>query len=371
MCKTSQKSAKYVINANIEVAGIVERSDIIGAVFGQTEGLLGDQLDLRELREKGKIGRMSVDLQKTDGHTEASFELPTSIDATETALLAASLETIEKIGPSNASLSVESINDQRVSKRDYIVKRSKQLLEEIERDMPGKEQLMREIKQEVRKQEITEHKGFIAGPDVDWQDEIIIVEGKADVENLLRSGVKNGLAIGGTSVPSKIKRIAEEKTVTAFLDGDRGGDLILEELKEKAEPEYVARAPEGKEVEELSRREVNTALRDKEPVKYADDPEVEESISEEDREAFSHILSELTGTRAVNTLDNSHEIIERKPASGLANLEEECYAVVMDGEIDEKSIEVAESIGAQYIVGRERNDTASSSKVSIVVKDDL
>ncbi|WEL22872.1 DNA primase DnaG [Candidatus Nanohalovita haloferacivicina] len=371
MGKTSQKSAKYMINAKIEIAGIVEKSDVVGAIFGQTEGLLGDQLDLRELKEKGKIGRMNLDLKQTDGSTEASLELPSSLDATETALLAASLETIEKIGPSNADLTVNSIEDLRVSKRDYIVKRSKQLLQDIERETPDKKKLMNEIKQEVRKEELTDYHSFVAGPDVEWDDNIVIVEGKADVVNLLEKGVKNALAIGGTSVPSQIERIAEEKDLTAFLDGDRGGDLILRELKEKAEPEYVARAPEGKEVEELSKREVHSALRDREPVKYTEEPEVEQQISEEDVKAFSEKISELTGTRAVNTLDEDGEVVEKRPVSAVSELEKKCYAVIMDGTIDEAAVSKAEQLDAEYLVGKDRNETASSSEVILMTKEEL
>ncbi|MFB6192690.1 MAG: DNA primase DnaG [Candidatus Nanohaloarchaea archaeon] len=371
MGKTSQKSAKYMIKAEIEIAGIVEKSDIVGAVFGQTEGLLGDQLDLRELKQKGKVGRMNLELEHADGSTEAELELPSSLDATETALLAASLETIEKIGPSNADLTVEAIEDLRVTKRDYIVKRSKQLLHEIERETPDKKELMNEIRKEVRKEELTEYHSFTAGPDVEWDDSIVIVEGKADVVNLLENGVKNALAIGGTSVPSQIERIAEEKELTAFLDGDRGGDLILKELKEKAEPEYVARAPEGKEVEELSEREIHSALRDKEPVKYTEEPEVENNLDEKDAELFTEKLSELTGTRAVNTLDKDGEVKEKRPLSRINDLGKNCYAVVIDGEVDEEAVDRAEKLDAEYLVGRSRNETASSSRLEILVKEEL
>ena len=37
-----QDTAKYLIHADITTDGVVERSDVVGAVFGQTEGLLGD-----------------------------------------------------------------------------------------------------------------------------------------------------------------------------------------------------------------------------------------------------------------------------------------------------------------------------------------
>ena len=37
-------SSKYLIRASIRANGVVNKSDVVGAVFGQTEGLLGDCL---------------------------------------------------------------------------------------------------------------------------------------------------------------------------------------------------------------------------------------------------------------------------------------------------------------------------------------
>ncbi len=55
--------AKYLIVANVEVQGTVEKYDIIGALFSQTEGLLGNELDLRELQMNGRIGRIEVETE--------------------------------------------------------------------------------------------------------------------------------------------------------------------------------------------------------------------------------------------------------------------------------------------------------------------
>lgn len=372
MAKVSQDAAKYMIEAEIDAAGIVEKSDIIGAIFGQTEGLLGEELDLRELREKGRIGRMEVDIQKEDGSSNAEIRIPTTLNSTDTSLLAASLETIEKVGPSNADLRVKTIRDVRESKRDYIVKRAKQLLEEIQKDSPDKKQITEEIKNEIRKEEVTEYRGFTAGPDVEWSDEIVLVEGKADVVNLLKHGVKNGLAIGGTSVPENISRIAEEKDLTAFLDGDRGGDLILKELKEKAEPRFVAKAPEGKEVEELSKREVHEALRDKSPVKYSEEPETEDDILGETREMVRAELEELVGTRAVNVLDEDMNTVGKAPVNRFESaLGEKAHAIVFDGEITNEKIGKAEEAGAEILVGMRKAGNASSSDLTLLTKEEL
>ena len=150
MGKVSQNSSNYVIKAKLESDGVIEKSDVVGAIFGQTEGLLGEDLDLRELRNHGKVGRFEVDLDNSSGSTEADIEISTSLDAADTAILAASLETIEKVGPTHSDIKVEQILDVRTSKRDYILKRSKQLLENIKSDTPEMGELKKEIKQSAR-----------------------------------------------------------------------------------------------------------------------------------------------------------------------------------------------------------------------------
>lgn len=374
MGKVAQDQAKYVIEAKLQSGGIIEKSDIVGAIFGQTEGLLGEELDLRELKETGKVGRMNVEIQRKDGTTEASVQIPTSLNATDAALLGASLETIERVGPTNADIRVERIRDDRTSKRDYIVKRAKQLLDEIEDDKPSKQEITDEIKEEVREKQVTDFRGFTAGPDAERAKEVIIVEGKADVVNLLKHGVDNAVAIGGTSIPDGISKIAQDKDLTAFLDGDRGGNLILQELKEKAEPRFVTKAPEGEEVEELSKQEVHEALRDKSPVKYADAEEVDEEIDEELRKNILEALEGIVATRAVNVLDSDLKVIEKAPLNKVENAlrkADEAFALVLDGEVNSELVSMAESNDVEYLAGMNRSDTASSSKLEILTREGL
>ncbi|MFB6241290.1 MAG: DNA primase DnaG [Candidatus Nanosalina sp.] len=373
MGKVSQNSANYLIKAKLESNGVIEKSDVVGAIFGQTEGLLGEDLDLRELRNRGKVGRIEVELDASNGSTEATIEITTSLDAADTSILAASLETIEKVGPTQADIRIDEVVDVRSSKRDYILKRSKQILQDIKRETPDMNELKQEVKEEVRETDLTEYQGFQAGPDVHFSDEIILVEGVADVKNLLKHGVKNALALGGTSVPEKIEDITEDRQVTAFLDGDRGGNLILEELKSKADPEYVARAPEGKEVEELNEKQVHEALRDKDAVKYVEDEEIDrKEPTEEEREAITEKMDELVATRAVNVLNNDMEVEAKAPIDNLSGIEaEEGYAVLADGEIGEELIKLGEELEADYLIGRSRSGTANSSEVKILTEEEL
>lgn len=245
---------------------MVEKPDIIGAVFGQTEGLLGSELDLRELQRTGRIGRIEVNIKSSGGSSEGEIIIPSSLDSAETALIAATLETIERVGPCTAEIKLLSVEDTRSEKRKYVVEKAKNILKELtESGVPDTTEISEEIKEAVRTEEISSYKGLPCGPNMVDSDDIVIVEGRADIINLLRYGVRNTVAIEGTSVPPVIKDLCKEKSVTLFVDGDRGGQLITKEVMQVADVDFVAMAPEGKEVEELTKKETYKSLREKIP----------------------------------------------------------------------------------------------------------
>ncbi len=264
MGKISPVSAKYIINAQITIEGTVDRPDVIGAIFGQTEGLLGADLELRELQRSGRIGRIEVNTDTKLGKTKGAIIVPSSLDKAETAIVAASLEIIQRIGPCNAQIKVENIEDVRVSKRTFVVDRAKELLKNLmEHVLPDSREIADEVAQSVRVMEVIEYgpDRLPSGPGIQESDEIIIVEGRADVLNLLKHGFKNAIAVNGTSIPQTIIDLVKEKVATIFVDGDRGGNLILKELLAVADIDFVTRAPDGKEVEEITNKEIHKALR--------------------------------------------------------------------------------------------------------------
>ncbi|WP_440007767.1 DNA primase DnaG [Halomicrococcus sp. SG-WS-1] len=259
-------TAKYLIHADITADGVVERSDVVGAIFGQTEGLLGDDLDLRDLQQSSKVGRIDVSVDSENGQSFGHVTIASSLDKVETAILAAALETIQRVGPCRASVSVASIEDVRAAKRREVVDRAKELLSSsFDDSVMTSDEILEEVRRSVRVEDITEYEGLPAGPNVVDSDAVIVVEGRADVLTLLRYGVKNGVAVEGTNVPDSVAELTQERTTTVFLDADRGGDLIRKELEQVADVDYVAVAPSGKSVEDLSRDEVMTALRNKRP----------------------------------------------------------------------------------------------------------
>ncbi len=258
--------AKYLIKARIEVDGIVDKPDVIGAIFGQTEGLFGSQLDLRELQDKGRIGRIQVDLKVHGNKTIGEVSIPSNLDRVETALVAAMLETVDRVGPYPAKLKVVDIVDLRIEKIKKITERAKEILQKWSMEKaPDLKEILSEIAEVLRTSQITKYgpEGLPAGPDIDKSDTIIIVEGRADVLNLLKYGYTNVIAIEGarSKIPETIVRLCKEKKCIAFVDGDHGGELILRELLRSVKLHSIARAPLGKEVEELTGKEISRALK--------------------------------------------------------------------------------------------------------------
>ncbi len=205
-----------------------------------------------------------------------------------------------------------------------------------------------------------------AGPNIEKYDSLIIVEGRADVLNLLRCGIKNAIAINGTSVKKPIIDIAKQKVTTVFLDGDRGGDLILKELLAVCDVDFIARAPEGKEVEDLTKKEIYKTLREKVPSDQAktEFETVKErrpfkripSIDTEKVGALKSVLSELTGTRAACFLDENMEIIGKVPIKEVFNTVKKLSAdaLVLDGIVDQKLVTLCSQNGVKVLVGTQK-----------------
>jgi 5S rRNA maturation endonuclease (ribonuclease M5) len=262
-------AAKYQIKARITAEGVIDKPDVVGAVFGQTEGLLGDELDLRDLQKTGRIGRIEVEIDSRKGKTEGEILIPSSLDQVETAILASGLETVDRIGPCRAKIEVISVEDIRISKRQKVVERAKMILAKLQEESKGVGvDLTESVRKAVQVDEITTYgpEHLPAGPNIDQADALIVVEGRSDVLNLLRCGIKNCIAVEGTSVPQTVKDLSRGKTVTCFTDGDRAGELILREMLQTMDIDFVARAPRGSEVEELTQKQLVKCLRNKIPI---------------------------------------------------------------------------------------------------------
>ncbi len=265
----SDFTTKYIIEVKFNIKGVVEKSDIVGAIFGQTEGLLLD-LDLRDLQKSGRIGRIEVETESKEGISEGIIKIPSSLTRKETALLAATVETVSRVGPCEAEILLIEIRDVRETKRLKIIERAAELLKKWDQKSLEQSEIEEKMDTDIKLGEIITWgpEKLPAGPEVDSDKDLIIVEGRADVLNLLRIGIKNTIAVQGTQIPKSVKDLVKtKKTITCFLDGDRGGTIILNELMQLMKLDYVARAPDGFEVEELTRKQLVKALQNKRPPK--------------------------------------------------------------------------------------------------------
>ncbi|VVB81434.1 DNA primase DnaG [uncultured archaeon] len=413
MGKISPVSSKYIINSTIEIEGVVDRPDVIGAIFGQTEGLLGEDLELRELQRSGRIGRIEVNIDTKGGKSIGSIIIPSSLDKAETAIVAAALEIIQRIGPCNAKVKVQNIEDVRVSKRSFVIERAKQLLKQLmDKVMPDSTEIAEEVAYSVRVMEVCEYgkDRLPAGPCIDDSDEIIVVEGRADVLTLLKHGFKNVIAMNGTSVPQTVIDLSHRKDLVAFVDGDRGGNLIIRDLLNVAEIDFVTRAPDGKEVEELAKKEIHKALRSRitaeqaklelssidtsqsirrpvitrpmpasmptaavprpMPAMSAPAPRLKPALRDEERRHLGEMLESLIGTRGAYVLDEKLSVLGKVPFaelnSTLKSLNAGVYAVVFDGVVDASLVEVADKTSIKHIVAMDSKVDPASCRLNIV-----
>jgi DNA primase len=269
MAKTYLNQAKYIIRQSFEIKGVVDKHDIIGAIFGQSEGLIGEDLDIRELQSAGKIGRIELELASEKGVTKGTLTIPSGADMVETAILASTVEVVDKVGPCDAYFKTDVIEDTRGSKRKQIVNRAKELLSNIlNEEIPDSTEITNEVRSDIQTSKVVAYGNdkLPAGPSIDESEEVILVEGRADVLNLLKYNIKNVIAIGGSKIPPSIVELTKRKTTIAFLDGDRGGVLDLKKLLQIAEIDFIARAPMGLEVEELTKKQILAALNKRIPV---------------------------------------------------------------------------------------------------------
>jgi DNA primase len=391
----SPDTTKYLIHLHLEAEGVVEKPDVVGAIFGQTEGLLGEDLDLRDLQRTGRVGRIDVQISSKKGETRGEVYIASSLDRAETAILAASLETIDRVGPCVARVSVVSVEDIRVSKRKKIVERAKILLiDSFEEGSIDSTEIIDSVRESLRIEKI----GTIgedqvpAGPNVLDSDAIIVVEGRADVINLLRIGIKNAVAVEGTKISPTIIDLCEKKTSTAFFDGDRGGDLLLQELLQVAEIDYVAYAPRGKSVEDLSRKEIIKALRNKIPVEYVKEQEAEEVLEggggeiprppsrketekdeSDDKKKSSLKKKQDTGEKKQKTLGDQIQAVRGKRIARflssdltilkesasdkveqvLSDLNGDVAGLVTDGAVNQRILDLVAGKGLEYIAARD------------------
>ena len=407
-------TTKYIVKARFEVEGVVEKPDVVGAVFGQTEGLFGPDLDLRELQKSGRIGRIEINLDSKKDKTTGSIVIPSSLDKVSTAIIAAAIESVDRIGPCEAKINLDKVEDVREEKRKAILTKAKDILRKwVVESSPSTEEVVKEVAGSLRGVDVIEYgpDKLPAGPEVERGD-IVVVEGRADVILLMKCGIKNVIALNGTKVPETVIKLTKDREVTAFLDGDRAGDLIMKELAQVAEIDYVARAPFGKEVEELTPKEVMRALRERVPVNVAKPIERPQFPARQERSYGERSYTEraygpqerpygplettaraapvekpnlpspvfdaakdLRGTLEAVVFDEGGKELSKMPVSELAEKIpslENAHLVLFDGVVTQRLLDLAAGRSIKYVIGDRVSDGAKKPPtVSVMTLTDL
>ncbi|TMI20921.1 DNA primase [Candidatus Bathyarchaeota archaeon] len=405
-------TTKYIVKAHFDVQGVVEKPDVVGAVFGQTEGLFGPDLDLRELQKSGRIGRIEINLDSKRDKTTGSIVIPSSLDKVSTAIIAAAIESVDRIGPCEAKITLEKVEDVREEKRNAILTKAKDILRKwVVESSPSTEEVVKEVASSLRGVDLIEYgpEKLPAGPEVE-SGSLIVVEGRADVILLMKVGIKNVVALNGTKVPDTIIKLTKDKEVTAFLDGDRAGDLILKELQQVADIDYVARAPFGKEVEELTPKEIMKALRERVPINLArpierpERPQFARQERPERQERYERpyergygpseprveappiprpslapqvfdAAKDLRGTLEAVIFDEAGKELGRMPVSELAEKipsVESAHLVLFDGVVTQRLLDIAAGKNIRFVIGDRVSDGAKKPpNVNVMTLSDL
>jgi DNA primase len=402
---------KYHVKLKFEVDGIVEKADIIGAIFGQTEGLLGPEMNLNELQKVSKVGRIEVNVDTKSNTTKGDALLPMSTDISTAALISAAIESIDKVGPFQGKFLLVGIDDIRAIKKKVIVDRAKKIIQEwATKTISEGEEMLRDVYDASKPGKLTSFgKAQLAcGTGVFESPYIILVEGRADVINLLRAGFDNSIAIEGAKIDETITNLTSGKKVIAFLDGDRAADLILKELQGLVKIDKVLRAPTGKEVEECTPLEISEILKDvaetgseqpeapvqqqkstRKPKTYGnnnstsvyqevshsnanngeivkDDPQITSAVKE--------VYPQINETLEAMILDNSMQVLLKVPVSEiikrLDSLEGARF-LVMDGIITQRLIDAAYRAGIEYVVGHRMAELKKSPEITVRTFDQI
>jgi len=402
---------KYHVKLKFEVDGLVEKADIIGAIFGQTEGLLGPEMNLNELQKVSKVGRIEVNVDTKSNIAKGDALIPMSTDISTAALIAAAIESIDKVGPFQARFGLVGIDDIRAIKKKVIVDRAKKIVQEwATKTISEGEEMLKDVYDASKPGKLTAFgKAQLAcGTGVFDSGWIILVEGRADVINLLRGGFDNAIAIEGAKIDETVTKLTEGKKVIAFLDGDRAGDLILKELQGLVKIDKILRAPPGREVEECTPMEIAEILKDAMPFVSADAQQLssiqpqqtdsrqtqkrdrQEQVVQQQEEQRTEIIAnsnanqqedaadivsavrdvypQINETLEAVILDSSRKTLLKIPVSDVVkklNSAEGAKMLVLDGIVTQRLVEAADKAGIEYIVGHRMSDLKKSTDVRV------
>lgn len=309
------------------------------------------------------MGRIDVDIKSENNKTAGIATVPSSLDQATTALIAASIESIEKVGPYNANFLLLEIEDFREKKRKEILKRAQEIM--VKWKAIRKTEETKALSAVLEKAESAKPVSWgpdelPAGPEVDSSEELVVVEGRADITLLLSIGIKNVVATNGVNISQSLVELTKtKKKVVAFLDGDRVGEMILKELlRLGAKVDVVAVAPKGKEVEELSPSEalevLNKAISLQEYISSVSSQKKLSQLTKEQIALLKEKVAQVKGKLTSLLLDEDGNVVEEIPIGELyekLDQRDNIKYLVFDGVITQRLLDKSAGLGIQVVVG--------------------
>jgi DNA primase len=364
-------------------------------------------MNLNELQKVSKVGRIEVNVDTKGSMAKGDALIPMSTDISTAALIAAAIESIDKVGPFQAKFNLMGIDDIRAIKKKVIVDRAKKIVQDwATRTISEGEEMLKDVYDASKPGKLTSFgKAQLAcGTGVFDSEWIILVEGRADVINLLRAGFDNAIAIEGARIDETVTKLTDGKRVIAFLDGDRAGDLILKELHGVVKIDKVLRAPPGKEVEECTPLEISEILkdaftvteapprqehtperrqhqrrerdhRDREEYRAPSPPQPaqpsKEVLAEDSPEivtAIRDVFPQINETLEAVVLDGSMNQLLKVPVSEVIKRLDSAEGgklLVLDGIVTQRLVDAADKAGIEYVVGHRTGDLKKPADVRV------
>jgi DNA primase len=242
-----------------QIAGIVNRNDILGTLYKKTN-TLGSEYGLSSLNQRKKLGLISINLfnDTKSNETTGQIKVPMKADEKTACLICAIIQTIDKVGSYKAIFRFRDFQQESTNLVVKIVKRAKNIYQtKLLKYKQGISEIIQSLFSNLMKIQIKEiHPGIWIGPKYIESQEIYLLEGRADIVNLSKSGIYNTISVNGLDTPKQIQNYILNKTLTCMFDKDRGGETILYNLSSKYKIDFYIDLPDNSKVQELAKSQV-------------------------------------------------------------------------------------------------------------------
>jgi DNA primase len=219
-----------------------EINDVLGSIMSVPS--THPSCSISTLLNQKSIGRIKIlEKSKDSVNTIKKFEvdIPIKTQPVIWALLVADIEQLSFVGSTKSSFKFLRVKYEASQREVKVIERAREILaigkpkEESELNQYFSEFGYNPIEEkEVKVIQIDKEKGIYGSPNYKTSDRIILVEGVSDIRTIVRSGYEGVISINGYTIKDSLGLLNEliaGKKIIIFMDGDRGGLSLKEDLK--------------------------------------------------------------------------------------------------------------------------------------------